>query len=450
MLIWTAECSILYTVWCTTSTYILGSHNSVSGRISLFIITAKISWDIESNPGPSVANLENVTSYISLCHLNARSLKAKFEGTNIMMELIRHDLSKTFNIITVSETWLSDSDDLNDFLINGFQRPFVLNRPTRAGGVLCWVRNNIAAKRRQDLETHQTEALWLEIRVGNNKFLLCTVYRPPSQADFYDHFQVCMDRVQQSDIPFHVIIGDLNSDPNTNLGRKLSNFATINNLSLHINVPTRITSSSSTILDQCMSNCPMFIRGAGVLPPLANNDHCTIHLKVLFKTDPSKCYKRLVWDFSAADNVGYRNFLQNFNFDTFFNGQYSVDEVSELVTNTILLAAKQFIPSKTVTIRPSDKSFYNSNLRHLKLKLDRLHKRAKITNSPDIWTRFRQDQNMYIREVKKAKCEFSKKKYNEINSQDISSKKFYSFIKTIFMLYTDTFTNQKILMNIIV
>ena len=38
-----------------------------------------------------------------------------------------------------------------------------------------------------------------------------------------------------------------------------------------------------------------------VLPPLANNDHCTIHLKVLFKVDPPKCFRRQVWDFSAAD-----------------------------------------------------------------------------------------------------------------------------------------------------
>ena len=101
-----------------------------------------------------------------------------------------------------------------------------------------------------------------------------------------------MDSVQQSNIPFHIIIGDLNSDPNTNFGQKLSTFANINNLSLHINLLTRITSNSSTILDQCMSNCPMFIRGAGVLPPLANNDHCTIHLKILFKVDPAKCYQR--------------------------------------------------------------------------------------------------------------------------------------------------------------
>ena len=232
-----------------------------------------------------------------------------------------------------------------------------------------------------------------------------------------------MDHVQQSDIPFHIIIGDLNSDPNTNIGWKLSTFANVNNLSLHINSQTRITSNSSPILDQCLSNCPLFIRGAGVLPPQAYNDHCTIHLKVMFKVDPPKCFRRQVWDFSAADVEGYNNYLKTFNFDNFFTNQYCVDEICEQITSTILAAAKHFILNRRITVRPSDKSFYNSNLRHLKLKLDRLQKQAKSTNSPDIWAHFRHDQNVYIREVKKANSEYSKERYNQVNAYDISSKK---------------------------
>ena len=173
--------SYFSTIW---RNYLSVTSNILPKIFSLFCILMKISWDIETNPGPTDISQDNTNTSISLCHLNARSLKAKTQGTNIIMELIRHDLSKKFNIITVSETWLSDTDSLNDFMINGFQQPFVLNRPTRAGGVLCWVKNNIAAKRRQDLENNQTEALWLEVRTCNNKFLLCTAYRPPNPSRF--------------------------------------------------------------------------------------------------------------------------------------------------------------------------------------------------------------------------------------------------------------------------
>ena len=78
---------------------------------------------------------------------------------NVKLELIRHHLATPFNIITVSETWLSNTDNIQDFLIDGFQTLFILNRPTHAGGVLCWVRNDIVAKRQMDLELTELEAL---------------------------------------------------------------------------------------------------------------------------------------------------------------------------------------------------------------------------------------------------------------------------------------------------
>ena len=232
--------------------------------------------------------------------------------------------------------------------------------------------------------------------------------------------------------PYHVIIGDLNSDPYTSLSHKLNTFANANNLSLHIHQPTRITSSSSSsTLDQCLSNCSVFIQNTGVLPPLANNDHCTIHLKLAFKVKSTKCYKRLVWDFSKADASAYSSYLDNFNWDNCFNNK-SIDESCDEISNVILNAAKQFIPNKVVTIRPHDKSFYNSHLRQMKRELNRLHDRVKHHNTPDLWAQFRHLRNIYMREVQKAKKEFSNTRYSNVNAHDLSSKKFFGFAKECF------------------
>ena len=124
-----------------------------------------VSGDIELNPGPQ----EDKTSMaeISICHINVRSIKAKYNGIDLKIDLIRNEVSHIFDIITISETWLTDNDDLQDFLIESFQPPFVLNRAGLAGGVLCWVKNCIAAKRRTDMEVTNLEALWLEIRCHN-------------------------------------------------------------------------------------------------------------------------------------------------------------------------------------------------------------------------------------------------------------------------------------------
>ena len=128
-----------------------------------------ISGDIELNPGPGDDTFSKVE--ISICHINIRSIKAKFNGVNLKLDLIRNEIAKLYDIITISETWLTDSDNLNNFEIAGFQSPVVLNRTGHAGGVLCWVKNGIAAKRRTDIEVNNLEALWLEIRCINEKFL---------------------------------------------------------------------------------------------------------------------------------------------------------------------------------------------------------------------------------------------------------------------------------------
>ena len=142
------------------------TNSNTTKRHAICISNLLTAWDIELNPGPDVGTMRSnfTLSEISICHLNVRSLKTKINDANVKLELIRHDLASAFNIITVSETWLSDTDNIQDFLIDGFHTPFILNRPTHAGGVLCWVRNDIVAKRRMDLELKELEALWLEIR----------------------------------------------------------------------------------------------------------------------------------------------------------------------------------------------------------------------------------------------------------------------------------------------
>ena len=60
-----------------------------------------ISMDVHSNPGPST------WSDISLCHANIRSIR-RF---NEKLDHIKCQLSDTYDIITLSETWLNNEID---------------------------------------------------------------------------------------------------------------------------------------------------------------------------------------------------------------------------------------------------------------------------------------------------------------------------------------------------
>ena len=63
-------------------------------------------------------------------------------------------------------------------------------------------------------------------------------------------------------------------------GRKGSLFAESNVLSVHITEPSRITETSATVVDQCLSNFPQFVNQR-VQQPVSTNDHFTIIVGLL-------------------------------------------------------------------------------------------------------------------------------------------------------------------------
>ena len=400
-------------------------------HISLMIILLLLvlAGDIETNPGPSSDREES--NNISICHINIRSLKPKFDGILYKMEMIRHDIAQYYNIITLSETWLNDSDDLDNFRIDGYQKPFFRNRDQIGGGVLCWVADNIAAQRRLDLEVNEIEALWLEVRENVHKFLLCVAYRPPSCTDFWSHLQNSVDKIYvDGDVHSKILlIGDFNSDFNTLQGQRLSNFATVNNLSMLIYQPTRITNTTSSILDQCLTNFPNYVKESGVEPPIADNDHCSIYVKLHFKVKKSKCYSKTMWDFSTANTFEFRNSFTSFDWDSLV--KEDINETCRLFTEKILHSAREFIPHKLVTVRTFDKPFYNGYLRRLRRKVNCLHQKVKHTKTPQSWDFYKHERNFYFREVARCKNEYNNKVYSKIDD-NINQSSFFKLVKSCF------------------
>ena len=79
-----------------------------------------------------------------------------------------------------------------------------------------------------------------------------------------------------------LLLGDLNTDFETINGGKLLDLCTQHNLHYCINEPTRITETSKTCLDQILINTPNFISEWTVEPPVCNNNHCSVGIKLNF------------------------------------------------------------------------------------------------------------------------------------------------------------------------
>jgi len=145
-----------------------------------------------------------------------------------------------------------------------------------------------------------TESLWLLIRLGQRKFLLCFCYLPPKHD--YDAFDLLADEAE-SLIAAHptaalIMAGDLNmhntawlnhSLPTNQAGKAGFQFAATFNLSQLVTEPTFIRprpdgSSTKSTLDVFLTNCPEVFKFTGCSPRIGHSDHEAVHVSCSIPT----------------------------------------------------------------------------------------------------------------------------------------------------------------------
>ena len=401
---------------------LIGFHELIS-TLHFYYNNLILSGDVETNPGPSG---------ISLCHINVRGLSAA------KLLAIKHSIQHSFDIITLSETFLSNTS-AHDLHLDNYHPIIRRDRDTFGGGVAAYISSNLAYIRRQDLELAGQECLWLQINALSRKFLIAVVYRPPnSDNSFWEDIEYMYDNANADNSLPIIITGDLNADPNTRHGNYLEQFAASNLLTVHINKPTRITEISSTILDQFISNCPNLINNVQVHPPLATNDHCTISLNLQMKIHKPENFKRHVWVYKNADFNGLNNAIRNFDWDSCFQSD-SIDDVLEKWTASFLNLARAYIPNRIVTIRTRDVPWFSNELRKLKREKDRIHKIAKQSMLPVDWQHFRRVRNMYVGKLREAEYNYKQELAKTLQDpSQINSKKWWQLTKSFIGKYSDT------------
>ena len=123
-----------------------------------------------------------------------------------------------------------------------------------------YLRNNINYQIRDDLCVSQLECVVIEIiRPQFRTFFVSTWYKPPNSAQdvFRDrHFESLVDKEDSEQKDFY-LVGDLNCNmldgSNNHNSSTLTNILDIYGLSQLISEPTKITPTSRTLIDLCIS-----------------------------------------------------------------------------------------------------------------------------------------------------------------------------------------------------
>ena len=218
--------------------------------------------------------------------------------------------NKCIDVFGICETFLNETVDDKLLTMNGYRferkdrrkcNPVSLNK---GGGILIYISNNLNYSRRNDLESHEIESVWLEIELKNSKpFLICSFYRPPSSPiEWYEKFSMQIEKSLSLTDEIN-LMGDINVDLKNGI---LTNTAWKHIVELHdlqqlIEEHTRVTAHSETLIDHLYVSTSDKVTDISV-PSIAISDHYPICFtrstsKINFKRQSHKsikyrCYKK--------------------------------------------------------------------------------------------------------------------------------------------------------------
>lgn len=218
---------------------------------------------------------------LKIACLNVRSLTAHFVEFKNALQL--HD----YDIIGITETWLTGS--ISDDFINIPNYNFVrADRHGRGGGVGVYLKNNISFKKLS--HSGIIEQLWLQISVNNQKVGIGVVYKPPNfpYVDFLNNFENSFTMVYPK-VDKIYCLGDFNINLlnfDSVEARYISEVFESVGLKQIIQEPTRITSSSATLIDYILTMEQESIIASGTKPVGEVSDHDLVYCVINVIREP--------------------------------------------------------------------------------------------------------------------------------------------------------------------
>ena len=239
-------------LWVNKANKLLPSRFWTKNYICLLLLLA---GDIETDPGPMLPDLEMLCNQRGgkFFHQNVNGLLTNIDKVKLLLKDF-----PAIDILSLSETHIksctyNDNTDLYKIPVYTF-----INRNRKkgkSGGVTAYISNRLQWAKREDLEDPNIECTWIEVFQRNSKrFLLGTIYRPPSGSKYFlENFSSLLEHmlsVITVESKETILMGDLNIDYLKNDNNKpIKEIFDICNMIQIVTKPTRCSSTSNTLID---------------------------------------------------------------------------------------------------------------------------------------------------------------------------------------------------------
>ena len=348
--------------------------------------------------------------HLKIEHLNAQSLLGNFN------QIEAHILSRDIDVMCISESWLLPLTASRFIDIPGYS---VYRCDAGMGGGVCvYVKENLKVNvLTPTLERPENiEDIWMTVQYENlPSFLIGCVYRHPHALNnSFTYLSDVFTSMCLRNKPL-LVLGDFNDDqflPNN----KIEKITQSLHLTQMIKKPTRITSTSSTLIDLAITNRPNFVVHSDVLScPVGDHELLTTTINVRKERKPP-----IIRTFRSLRNYSQNNLCDLLLNDTdALNYILCTDNVNDQVsifTSIFMKCLNSCAPFVTKEIKRPYAPWIDDQIKEeIKIR-NNLHKVFKLNRQDPI------AESKYRKQKKKVKNMISISKTNYFKEQFLKCK----------------------------
>ena len=202
---------------------------------------------------------QDIEQSLSIIHFNCRSMKSNFDNIDCLLERC----GVKFSIMALSETWMNEEkgDDFDIYHFKGYSVHFMNRKHKKGGGTALYIKDSIKQKCVKELTysiENCFEVVTVEIQENKGgKICVVCIYRPPNvhMNYFIENYNTFLEKIKDKKV---FICGDFNidimkSEVDYDTNKFLDLVFSFGQYPLIVK-PTRITSKSSTTIDNIYTN----------------------------------------------------------------------------------------------------------------------------------------------------------------------------------------------------
>ena len=352
-------------------------------------------------------------SRVIVGYLNVNSIRNKFDTLKDMV-------SSNIDILTVAETKIDDSFPKEQFFMEGYSDPLRLDRDANGGGLLVYVRSDIPSTELKSFKfDNDVECVCFEINLRGKKWVIFSIYRPPSQSEahFFENLGKAVDHYSEKYENFS-LLGDFNAVETDQQVHNFMNGYALKNL---IKEPTCFKSENPRCIDLILTNRYRSFQNTTTVETGLSDFHKMV-LTVLKTT-----YQK-----AGPTVVNYRDY-KNFSEQTFkqdLREELEIIKSSDLsydsFQNCVEKVLDKHAPMKKKYARANDGPFMNRALRKAVMLRTRLKNKYNKSRTVQNWEAFRKQRNLCVKLFRTEKRNFYK---NLDISQITDNQKFWNTVK---------------------